>query len=56
MLSIEECIQIIKDECEYLINSSKNITFHEFVKNEDLKRAFVRSLEVIGESVKKFTR
>ncbi len=52
MLSIEECIQIIKDECEYLINSSTNLTFNEFVNNEDLKRAFIRSLEVIGESVK----
>jgi uncharacterized protein with HEPN domain len=36
-----------------LINRSKNITFSEFEKNEDLRRSFIRSLEVIGEAVKK---
>lgn len=43
----------ILTECDYLINSTKNLTFPEFVQNEHLKRAFSRSLEVIGEAAKK---
>lgn len=32
--------------------SSKNLRFEDFLKNENLRRAFVRSLEIIGEAVK----
>jgi uncharacterized protein with HEPN domain len=39
-------------ECEYLQQASKGLEFEEFIKDENLKRAFVRSLEVIGEAVK----
>ena len=42
----------ILDECEYLEKNSKNLTFDNFIKDENLKRAFVRSLEIIGEAVK----
>ncbi len=45
-------IMHIIDECKYLEEKSKNISFDEFIVNETLKRAFVRSLEVIGEAVK----
>jgi uncharacterized protein with HEPN domain len=43
----------ILGECEFLIESSTNISFEEFADNPVLERAFVRSLEVIGEAVKK---
>jgi len=42
----------ILDECEYLEKNSKNLKFEDFIKDENLKRAFVRSLEIIGEAVK----
>jgi len=42
----------ILEECEYLEGSSKNLKFEDFLKDENLKRAFVRSLEIIGEAVK----
>ena len=42
----------ILDKCEYLEKNSKNLKFEDFIKDENLKRAFVRSLEIIGEAVK----
>ena len=48
-----EYLKHIKDETEFLIKSSEHIAFDEFMKNEVLKRAWVRSLEIIGEAVKK---
>jgi Uncharacterized conserved protein len=49
---IRDYILDIKTECEYLINKSNRLTFEEFLQNEELKRAFVRSLEIIGEAAK----
>ena len=43
----------ILTECEYLLKSSANIKYCQFVQDENLKRAFVRSLEVISEATKK---
>jgi uncharacterized protein with HEPN domain len=43
----------ILQECEFLIESSSNISFEEFADNPVFERVFVRSLEVIGEAVKK---
>ncbi len=40
----------IIDECEYLENASRGLRFEDFIKDETLKRAFVRSLEIIGEA------
>jgi len=42
----------ILDETEYLVNTTKGLTKDEFLLDETLKRAFVRSLEIIGEAVK----
>lgn len=39
-------------EVEYLLASRKGLTFDAFMENETLQRAFVRSLEVIGEAAK----
>jgi len=46
-------IMDIRSECEYLLNRIEKMTYKEFIKNEDLKKAFIRSLEVIGEAAKK---
>ena len=40
-------------EAEYLIDRSAGVSFETFVADETLRRAFVRSLEIIGEATKK---
>ncbi len=42
----------IRDEGDYLTRRTTDLTRDEFLANEDLKRAFVRSLEIIGEATK----
>lgn len=48
-----EYLKHIRDECEYLVEMSKGLYYEKFVDDETLKRAFVRSLEIIGEATKK---
>ena len=43
----------IRDEAHYLREESSRITKDEFIKSETAKRAFVRSIEIIGEATKK---
>lgn len=50
--SIRDYLQHILDEAEYLRQSVEQLDKDLFFKNETLKRAFVRSIEVIGEAVK----
>lgn len=50
--SIIDYLLHIKDELDYLENQSKNLTYREFETDETLKRAFSRSLEIIGEASK----
>ena len=40
-------------EADYLIGRSEGLSFEEFAVDETLRRAFVRSLEIIGEATKK---
>ena len=40
-------------EADYLIAETSSLTRDAFVTNETLRRAFVRSLEIIGEAAKK---
>jgi len=40
-------------EADYLIGRSKGLSFEAFADDETLRRAFVRSLEIIGEAAKK---
>jgi uncharacterized protein with HEPN domain len=40
-------------EADYLLAQSKGLTLSEFQSDETLRRAFVRSIEVIGEATKK---
>ena len=43
----------ITDETEYLISESQGLSKDRFMGSETLKRAFVRSIEIIGEASKK---
>jgi uncharacterized protein with HEPN domain len=40
-------------EADYLIGQSAGVSVEEFLANETLRRAFVRSLEIVGEAAKK---
>jgi uncharacterized protein with HEPN domain len=48
-----EFLKHISDECSYLLSVSKDLSKDEFLDNETLKRAVIRSLEIIGEATKK---
>ena len=49
-----EYLKHIRDESLYLLSvTSAGITKEEFLNDETLKRAVVRSLEIIGEATKK---
>jgi len=49
----KEYLRHINDECLYIISVSENLLFEDFIEDETLKRAVVRSLEIIGEATKK---
>lgn len=40
-------------EADYLLQCNASLTFDAFARDETLRRAFVRSLEIIGEAAKK---
>ncbi len=49
-----EYLKHIKDECDYIVTIvSTELTRDDFLADETLKRAMVRSLEIIGEASKK---
>jgi uncharacterized protein with HEPN domain len=50
----KEYLRHIQDACSYLIGVNINLLFVDFIKDETLKRAVVRSLEIIGEATKKY--
>jgi uncharacterized protein with HEPN domain len=52
-LSPLEYLRHILDETEYLISEKQNTNKEQFERDETLKRAFVRSIEIIGEASKK---
>ena len=43
----------IVTEADYLVRKADDLTLELFLADETLRRAFVRSLEIIGEAVKK---
>lgn len=51
-LRVKEYLQHISDEADYLARSTDGLSIDAFLKDETLRRAFVRSLEIIGEAVK----
>ncbi|MBN1918196.1 MAG: DUF86 domain-containing protein [Verrucomicrobia bacterium] len=48
-----EYLRHILDEIEYLIAEKQGLTQERFSRDATLQRAFVRSLEIIGEASKK---
>ena len=50
--SVREYLKHIRDETSYLKSESTGIDKSEFLGDETRKRAFVRSIEVIGEATK----
>jgi uncharacterized protein with HEPN domain len=49
-----EYLKHIRDESSYILSvTGKGISREEFLNDETLKRAVVRSLEIIGEATKK---
>ena len=53
LLSPLEYLRHILDETEYLMHEMQNLNKEEFLQHATLKRAFVRSIEIIGEASKK---
>jgi uncharacterized protein with HEPN domain len=49
---VREYLKHIRDEITFLEAESAGININEFLGDETLKRAFVRSIEVIGEATK----
>lgn len=52
-LSPLEYLRHILDETEYLLAQKQGVNKERFVRDETLKRAVVRSIEIIGEASKK---
>lgn len=48
-----EFLKHILDEVNFISRESDNLDFDDFINNEVITRAFSRSLEIIGEAVKK---
>ena len=52
-LEPREYLRHILHEADYLLATRKGLTLDAFLADETLRRAFVRSIEVIGEAAKK---
>jgi uncharacterized protein with HEPN domain len=52
-LSPPEYIRHILDEIDYILSQVPITDYESFIRDETLKRAFVRSVEIIGEASKK---
>jgi uncharacterized protein with HEPN domain len=51
--STPELLQDILQEADFLASQLSDLTLEAFLQDEVRKRAFVRSLEIIGEAAKK---
>lgn len=51
-LLLHEFLRHIIEEADYLIQESAKINQEQFLQDKTITRAFVRSLEIIGEAVK----
>jgi len=47
-----EYLYHILDEAKYILSQTKELNKESFLKNDTLQRAFVRSIEIIGEATK----
>jgi len=48
-----EYLRHILDECRFILTATSDMTKDQLLENEVMKRAIVRSLEIIGEASKK---
>jgi uncharacterized protein with HEPN domain len=48
-----EFLRHVVDEIDFLLAKSENLGFEQFADDDTLTRAFTRSLEIIGEAVKR---
>ncbi len=51
--SAVEYLRHISDETKYLLSQTEKLSQNQFSQNQTLQRAFVRSIEIIGEATKK---
>ena len=51
--SPRDYLRHIRDEARYLQEESRELTEESFARDATLKRAFVRSIEIIGEAAKR---
>lgn len=51
--SPHEYLKHILDEIDYILSKTSGIDYQSFLNDQTLQRAFVRSLEIIGEAAKK---
>jgi uncharacterized protein with HEPN domain len=51
-LSPLDYLRHILDETRYVLSRARGVSRDEFLQDETLQRAFVRSLEIIGEATK----
>ena len=51
-LPARDYLRHVLDEADYLLAASAGVSKDQFLQDETLKRAVVRSIEVIGEAVK----
>lgn len=51
--SVREYLRHMLDEARFLTESSRGVNQAAFFQDETLKRAYVRSIEIIGEAVKR---
>ncbi|MGA1821678.1 MAG: DUF86 domain-containing protein [Thermoplasmatota archaeon] len=49
---ILENLFLMRKECTFIMDHSEDMNFTDFTDNEIMKRAFSRSLEIIGETAK----
>jgi len=54
-ISDKELLRHIKSELDFLVKESQKTSRDNFLKNDILQRAFARSLEIVGEAVKKLS-
>ncbi|PKK81353.1 MAG: hypothetical protein CVT47_02865 [Thermoplasmata archaeon HGW-Thermoplasmata-2] len=52
MKILEEYLKHIRDEIGYITDATRGLSYDDFIKNQTLKRAIVRSIEIIGEAAK----
>lgn len=51
-----EYLNHILDEIDYLVKGREDVTKEQFLSDETKKRAFVRSIEIMGEATKNLPR